>query len=96
LKQEGIIDDEGKKPTGEPKPELKPIETTVVVVKKEIYTVGGESVVYLTCDDGKIYKKQLSNDETMLFIAEGEKLTISCFKTKTEGIREIVSWSKSE
>ena len=96
LKQEGIIDDEGKKPSGEPKPEPKPIETTVVVVKKEIYTVGGESVVYLTCDDGKIYKKQLSNDETMLFIAEGEKLTISCFETKTEGIREIVSWSKSE
>ncbi len=96
LKQEGIVDDEGKKPTGEPKPEPKPEKETVAVVKKEIYTVGGESIVYLTCDDGNIYKKQLSNDETMLFIAEGEKLTISFFKTKTEGIREIVSWSKAE
>jgi len=97
LKEEGLIDDEGKKPSGEPKPESKPLDTTPVsVVKKEIYTVGGESVVYLTCDDGNIYKKQLSNDEAMLFIAEGEKLTISYFKTKTEGIREIVSWSKSE
>lgn len=97
LKEEGLIDDEGKKPSGETKPEAKPLGTTTVsVVKKEIYTVGGESVVYLTCDDGNIYKKQLSNDEAMLFIAEGEKLTISYFKTKTEGIREIVSWSKSK
>ena len=72
----------------------KPIEVSVTVVKKEIYTISGESVVYLTDADGMIYKKQLSTDEAMLFIAEGDELTISYFATGVEKLGEIVSWTK--
>lgn len=96
LMQEGVLDDEGKKPSGEGNTAPTPIETEVTVMKKEIYTVAGESIVYLTCDDGKIYKKQLSDDETMLFLSVGDKLKITYFETKNEGIRKLVSWSKIE
>lgn len=92
LKQEGVLDDEGNKPSGEANEPPAPIEVTVKVVKREIY----EGIVYLTCDDGNIYKKQLSEDETMLFIAEGDELKITYLETKTAGIRKLVSWEKVE
>ena len=79
-------------PSGEEAP--KPVEATVTVAKKEIYTIGGESIVYLTDTDGVIYKKQLSSDEAMLFIAEGDELTISYLATGIEKLCEIVSWTK--
>jgi len=94
LKQEGVITD-GQNPSDGNEPAPTPSEATVVTVKKkEIYTVGGESIVYLTCDDGKIYKKQLSDDESMLFLAVDDKLKITYFESGTEGIRKLVSWSK--
>ncbi|MBQ2999106.1 MAG: hypothetical protein IJD64_01455 [Clostridia bacterium] len=96
LMQEGVLDDEGNRPSGEGNTAPTPSEAEVTVTNKEIYTVGGESIVYLTCDDGKIYKKQLSDDETMLFLSVGDKLKITYFETKTEGIRKLVSWSKIE
>ena len=96
LMQEGVLDDEGQQPSGEGNTAPTPIEAEVTVMKKEIYTVAGESIVYLTCDDGNIYKKQLSDDETMLFLSVGDKLKITYFETKNEGIRKLVSWSKIE
>jgi hypothetical protein len=92
LKQEGIIKENAGNTNPEEAP--KPIEVTVTVAKKEIYTIGGESVVYLTGSDGNIYKKQLSTDEAMLFIAEGDELTVSYFASGTEKICDIVSWTK--
>ena len=95
LKQEGILKD-GQTPSDGSVISPTPKEDTVTVTKKEIHTIGGESMVYLTCDDGKIYKKQLSDDETMLFLSVGDKLKITYFETNTEGIRKLVSWSKIE
>lgn len=93
LRSEGILKEDSKDdPSEEEAP--KPIEVNVTVTKKEILPIGGESVVYLTGSDGNIYKKQLSTDEAMLFIAEGDELTISCLETKTEKLYEIVSWKK--
>ncbi len=95
LKQEGVIKD-GQTPSDGNEAAPTPSEETVTVKKKEIYTVGGESIVYLTCDDGMIYKKQLSDDETMLFLAVDDKLKVTYFESGTEGIRKLVSWSKIE
>lgn len=97
LKQEGILDAEQNPPSnGGDTTVPTPIEAEVTVTKKEIYTVDGQSVVYLTCDDGMIYKKQLSDDETMLFIAEGDRLKVTYLETKTEGIRKLISWATNE
>ena len=93
LRREGILkDNAADAPSGEEAP--KPAEVTVTVVKKEIYTIGGESIVYLWGADGVIYKKQLSTDEALLFIAEGDELTVSYLATGIDKLCEIVSWTK--
>ena len=92
LTQEGVLGSVENQPSGDGNTAPTPVETTVKVVKREIY----EGVVYLTCDDGNIYKKQLSEDETMLFIAEGDELKITYFETATARIRKLISWETIE
>ncbi len=93
LVEKGVIEKDEKPPVEE-EPDAPEVEITVV--KKEIYTVGGESVVYLTGSDGKIYKKQLGSDESMLFLAEGDALTVAYRETDVENLREMLRWSKTK
>lgn len=94
LIEEGIIDENVEIPNN-PAPET-PMETknaTVTVKDLRMVTIDGESVIYLTDEDGVLYKKAVSEDETLLFIAVNDKLEITYADTEvSEKIKLIVSW----
>jgi hypothetical protein len=50
--------------------------------------------VYITAVDGTVYKGVLSEDESLILVREGDKLTVYYDKTEIEGLSEIRSWSK--
>ena len=52
-----------------PTPETKTAEITVKSVR--LATVGGETMVYLTAEDGVVYRGALATDESLILITEG-------------------------
>ncbi len=95
LLAEGIIKEDDNKDNASNVPTAK--ETTIVVEKITIAAVGGNSVVYINGDDGNIYKKGLSEDETLLLIKETNSIKISYFDIEgSEKIKQLNSWGISE
>jgi hypothetical protein len=95
LISEGIISKEEK--PADPTPTVQTKESTVTVTDVTLATVDGNSVVYLSADDGNIYKKMLREDETMLLIKSGDKLKLNYLDIDgSEKIKQLVSWSISE
>ena len=73
-----------------PAPETKTADVTVKTVR--LATVGGETVVYVTAEDGIVYRGDLSADESLILITEGQTLTITYSDTDHEKIRAITAW----
>jgi hypothetical protein len=87
LAKRGVITEEEL-----PAPETKTAEITVTAVR--LATVGGETVVYLTAEDGTVYRGALASDESLILVTEGMALTVEYAETEHEKIRAIVSWSE--
>ena len=87
LAKRGVISEEEL-----PTPETKTAEITVTSVR--LATVGGETVVYLTAEDGIVYRGALSSDESLILITEGMTLTLEYSDTDHERIRAIAEWSE--
>ncbi len=95
LRAEGIIKEEEQTPPVVPEVQTK--QATVDVQRVTIATVDGNSVVYINGNDGNIYKKALSADETLLLIKEGDSINITYVDIEaTEKIKELLSWSVAE
>ncbi len=88
LKQEGII----QGVVEDPLPEQAKETATVTVAELRMVTVDGNSVLYLTADDGNLYKQTVATDESLLLIKVGDKLDITYYHTGLAKIRQIVSW----
>ncbi len=86
LAEKGVITEE--KP---PVAETKTADVTVKTVR--LATVGGETVVYVTAEDGIVYRGALTDDESLILIAEGDTLTVTYFETENAKIRAIVEWA---
>ena len=91
LMQEGIIKEE-EAPSIIP-PEVETKSAAITVNEIRIITVDGNSVMYLTGDDGNLYKQNISADESLLLLKQGDRLTVNYHDTGIEKIRQIVSWS---
>ena len=91
LTQEGIIKEEEAPSVTPPNVETK--TATITVSEIRIITVDGNSVMYLTGDDGALYKQNISADETLLLIKQNDRLTINYHDTDVEKIQQIISWS---
>ena len=75
-----------------PAPETKTADLTVTAVR--LATVGGETVVYITAEDGVVYRGSLASDETLILITEGMSLTVEYAETEHAKIRAMVEWSE--
>ena len=75
-----------------PVPETLTADVTVKTIR--LATVGGETVVYVTAEDGVVYRGDLASDESLILITEGQTLTITYSETEHEKIRAIASWSE--
>ena len=87
LAKRGVINEEEL-----PAPETKTAEITVTAVR--LATVGGETVVYLTAEDGIVYRGALASDESLILVTEGMTLTVEYAETEHERIRAISEWSE--
>ena len=87
LAKRGVITEEEL-----PAPETKTADLTVKTVR--IATVGGETVVYLTAEDGTVYRAALASDESLILVTEGMTLTVEYAETEHAKIRAIISWSE--
>jgi hypothetical protein len=89
LSNRGVIKEEDI-----PAPETKTATLTVKAVR--LATVAGETVVYITAEDGLVYRGDLSKDESLILVAEGMTLTVDYSDTAIEKIRAIAKWSESQ
>ncbi len=72
-------------------------DTTADVTVKEIekLVIDGNSFFYFLCSDGNYYRVSVAENEGVLFIREGDALTITYAETGTAGIRNIVEWAET-
>lgn len=94
LIEEGIIDDDVEIPNDSQDDTPPETQTATVTVKDlRMVTIDGESIIYITDEAGILYKKAVSDDETLLFISVNDKLDITYSNTEvSEKIKQIVSW----
>ncbi len=88
LKSEGIIED--TPPAPEPPAETK--EATFEVKDIRIVTVGGESVMYITGENKMLYKRSVAEDESLMLITVGDKITVKYSDTENGQIKLMASW----
>ena len=78
MKQNGILNDSVLAPDQTtPKAEVK-------VVKTRIVTVDDDSLLYITADDGCVYKKSIMADESIMLINEGDEIEIAYSESNVE------------
>ena len=91
LVQNGVIE-----PSEEKIPEAEGAkDVNVTVTDVRIVTVDGNSVLYLTAEDGIVYKGAFRNDETLILIREGDHVSLTVLPTENERIFTIVKWSEA-
>ncbi len=85
LAEKGVIVEE--------KPPVADTKSADVIVKTvRLATVKGETVVYVTAEDGMVYRGALADDESLILIAEGDTLTVTYTETENAKIRAIAEW----
>ena len=75
--------------------DISEAELTVTVSEVRLASVAGVSTVYITAEDGIVYKGYLEADEALITIRRGDVVKISYAETQIEGIRTIIKWSKN-
>ncbi len=89
LAREGLITE-----VETPESEIK--TQTVTVTDVRLATVNGESVIYFNTVDtdgaAMVYKRALSDDESLMLITAGQTLEITYLETSHPSIREITGW----
>ena len=77
-----------------PDVETKTADVTVKTVR--LATVSGETVVYITAEDGVVYRGALAADESLILIAEGDQITVTYSETDNDRIRAITAWTVAD
>lgn len=94
LIEEGIIEESELSPEEITPPVVEETsKATITVDEIRMVTVGGESVMYITDEKGVLYRKAISEDETLLLIKKGDKLSVDYADTDiNEKIKKLVAW----
>ncbi len=88
LRAEGIVNDS----ESEQLPPTDILEANIEVQDIRIITVGGESVMYITAQDGTLYKNTVASDESLMLLTVGVKIKVKYLDTENEKIKQIVSF----
>lgn len=82
--------------TEDQKPVVETQSADITVTDVRLATLDGNSVVYITAEDGIVYKGMLSDDESLILVTAGQKLTVEYGVTNHEKIRLINAWKPFE
>ena len=71
-------------------------EIEVEITDIRIITSNGESVMYITGNDGFLYKQKISENEGLMLLKSGDKVKITYYDTNIDQIRQIITLKKNE
>ena len=66
----------------------------VTVENVRIVNLNDAATVYITGEDGTVYRGTLNEDESLVLIREGDKLSVTYENSDIEGIKIIRSWKR--
>ena len=70
-------------------------ESALIEVKEIKYiNMADETYVYITDKEGNVYKEKFADDETFVFISQGQQIEIYYDTNDDTAIRNIQSWKK--
>lgn len=78
------------------KPVVETQSADITVTDVRLATLNGNTVVYITAEDGIVYKGMLSDDESLILVTAGQKLTVEYEMTDHDKIRLINTWKLFE
>jgi hypothetical protein len=87
LRENGIIGEEEI-----PVPEQNVVVGDITVAKIRTVTIDGTSVIYISDEQGTLYKQSIAADESVMLIGEGDKISVSFADTDISQIKQLVSW----
>lgn len=93
LKQNEIIDEIPEH--NDPDASTSLTEVAIEIADIKVYTVGGESVFYITAKDGQIYSQKLCDEQKLIILKNGDKLNVKYKTDDASGdvlVREISSF----
>ena len=70
-------------------------EIETYVTRVNFITNDGATYIYLNCTDGNIYKCNVADDETVMFITEETPVSLKAYATDTAGIYEFDGWEET-
>lgn len=68
----------------------------ITVSDIQFINMDGETYAYISDENGNVYKQLFSEDESIIFIKEGDQITIYYEEGKGEKIKSIVQWEDRE
>ena len=71
-------------------------EISIEIADIKTYTIGGESVFYITATDGMIYKQRLCDNESLILLKINDKINVKYTSSANELIRNMISYSYQE
>lgn len=91
MKQHGVID-ENETPDISDDGETQSTKITIKDIKMAV--VNGNTVVYITADNGVVYKQNLFENEALIMLSVGDEIEVSYQDTEIEGIKQIITFTK--
>ena len=85
LSANGVVTPEDNEPA--PEVAVKTAEITVASIRDVV--LGGETCVYITAEDGIVYKCKVADNEAVILVSVGAKLSLEYIDTEIEGIKLI-------
>ena len=88
--ENGVIEDAPE----DAEPEIEEYENAdITIADVKTFVLDGTSWVYITAEDGTVYKQSVVSDERMVFVTVGDKISVKYTKTDIEKIKQIVDFS---
>jgi len=75
-------------------PDDKTESHNITVENVRMIEFGGEMTVYITAEDGKVYKALFESDESLILVRVGDKINVKCTISDIENIYSIISWEQ--
>ena len=69
---------------------------TITVTDIRMPVIDGNTVVYITDENGEVYKQLLSDNESLMLVTIGKKYTVEYFDTDVKQIKQIYSITENK
>lgn len=85
LKENGIAQGSAMEETGK--------ESIINIAAIRYVETGGETIVYITDTQGNVYKQNFAENEALIFLQEGDRITVN-YEVSEDGIHNLISYTK--